>query len=1290
LNYENQNPGGPTQQGFIDMPFGETFFPSPMVGYSRVRVKSIHNSSNKLIKSGVGTQETEFYTSKDFPYRADFTDFDPKSNVRFKSDPIMRFLKIDTREMITLSQGFRVIINDMNGKVKSQASYPESDPSNVINYTKYVYRIEKLGENSYRLNNSLPVVGKTAIVTDKEIGKDVEMMVDFREHKSETNSSGVHFNLDGFFAGIWIPTIPVLFKPPMHDENTFRSVSMLKVINQYGIVDSVIQIDKGSAVSTKNLVYDSETGDVIVSRTQNEFNDPLYNTSYPAHWYYSGMEPAYQNIDVRYDKVVFRNGFIESSFVNQNLFESGDEIYVDDLKNKNGPPNTVGCLVVTGIKNLPKSNEFKIWALDLRKDFRNTTKQFIFIDKDGNPYNSLGCSIKIIRSGKRNILSATINSITSLTNPLKSGSISFSVNDNVINASAVEFKDKWKGEQSFYTNTVYTNVVRQAPIRTITRTPYQNIFVGYDRFRTKFDGWRNTWYYRYNPDFIKSRGWDNGKKVNTRDYGAKSWIFFNLDEITTSHQIISAKLALRSHGHFIKVPVTHGLSGYGGYWHNNSNPHASAAGHSNAFIVKRLRSPFWGDRQDIWQWFYENNSGDPYTQYVQPQTYPQGGWNNQSYDNFSSGDNRLVLTNMVKQMIIDKYAKNYTTAFQLELAPHYGGYDEARVCFSNNAELEVKYYDCAEAFGLPGNPSAPLPGQQVANCVNKEWVTYCLSVFNRSFMNPYCHGILGNWRNERSYVFYSDRNETDPNTTTNIKSDGRIKNFVPYWKFLGNALTKSNDPNWVWNSEITQFNRKGFEIENHDPLDRYNAGLYGYNDNLPTAVVNNSRYQESGFDGFEDYTYKDRICAGDCKPERENWSRHLKWTNFNNNLIVNTTAHSGASSLKVTSGSFVETSQTVSSINSGTTPDINIGISKTSSTLTGINFDGTGLTGYYYSETSNNPAYLKAVRVDRLINIWFGHKGSCNKGDNNQLPPQLGGKCDNLSITWKGKILFPVAGNYRFYFETNDQIEFYLNGAIVPASCWGNNSGYNTTNCTSIQISASQYEVKTIELRFVQYGGMGGTRFMWQPPGANNFLLVPTSNLYPDGTNAGAIVSSQTFWCTQPTKIQAISNAMIDGFQLSPGKKMVLSAWIKEDGNANGSTYSNNSIQISYDGNGSSVQNFKSTGYIIEGWQRYECVFVIPASAVSIQVKLKNNNTNTNSVYFDDVRIHPYNANMKSFVYHPKTLRLMAELDENNYCSFYEYDDDGTLTRVKKETKEGIKTIKETRGSIQRNIQTIE
>jgi len=77
-------------------------------------------------------------------------------------------------------------------------------------------------------------------------------------------------------------------------------------------------------------------------------------------------------------------------------------------------------------------------------------------------------------------------------------------------------------------------------------------------------------------------------------------------------------------------------------------------------------------------------------------------------------------------------------------------------------------------------------------------------------------------------------------------------------------------------------------------------------------------------------------------------------------------------------------------------------------------------------------------------------------------------------------------------------------------------------------------------------------------------------------------------------------------------------------------------------------------------------------------------------IYFDELRFTPYNSNMKSYVYDPITLRLVAQLDENNYASFFEYDEEGTLIRTKAETKAGVKTITETRSAKQKTIQNIQ
>jgi hypothetical protein len=112
------------------------------------------------------------------------------------------------------------------------------------------------------------------------------------------------------------------------------------------------------------------------------------------------------------------------------------------------------------------------------------------------------------------------------------------------------------------------------------------------------------------------------------------------------------------------------------------------------------------------------------------------------------------------------------------------------------------------------------------------------------------------------------------------------------------------------------------------------------------------------------------------------------------------------------------------------------------------------------------------------------------------------------------------------------------------------------------------------------------------------------------------------------------------------------------------------------------------SGTIIEGWQRVDTSFFVPINATTASLVLGTDSAI--NVYFDDLRIQPFNADMKTYIYDPTTLRLMAELDENNYATFYNYDEEGQLVRVKKETIQGIKTIKETRTAKQKTINNVQ
>jgi hypothetical protein len=194
-------------------------------------------------------------------------------------------------------------------------------------------------------------------------------------------------------------------------------------------------------------------------------------------------------------------------------------------------------------------------------------------------------------------------------------------------------------------------------------------------------------------------------------------------------------------------------------------------------------------------------------------------------------------------------------------------------------------------------------------------------------------------------------------------------------------------------------------------------------------------------------------------------------------------------------------------------------------------------------------------------------------------------------------------------------------------------------------------------------------------PNANLAIAKKLMNAPPAGPQNPAcnyILQSADF-------IQPFSPITYNG-----AKRYILSYWVKEKTSVVSGTpvldYINSSINLSLSGGSGSITGGQlKKSAIIDGWQRFEYDFTISAGATGkINIALANGST-TNTSYFDDIRIHPYNSNIKSFVYNPVTLKYVAELDANNFATFYEYDEEGSLVRVKKETEKGIMTIQETK-----------
>jgi hypothetical protein len=327
-------PLGPASYGAIEMPVLDAFFPAPLVGYSKVTVRSIKEGTieaGKKSRSGIGKQVTEFYTAKDFPVLYSHTTLDPTVDKIYHQSSLLNFFYKYTIDTRALSQGFLVETNDMHGKPKSQSSYAEGDEKTRINYTENFYR--NTGVNGLDEKFDFVYAAKGGEVQQGNMGIDVELMTDTREFSVKSTSFEVQGQLDLFPIFFGLPWLPFIWPVSGNSENTYRAVTTTKVVNYHAMVDKVVVIDKGSMVTTQNQVYDAETGDVVVNRTNNEFDKPVYSVNYPAYWAYSGMGLAYKNIDVAYSGVTFTDGRITSGMASEQIkesFESGDEIYVLD------------------------------------------------------------------------------------------------------------------------------------------------------------------------------------------------------------------------------------------------------------------------------------------------------------------------------------------------------------------------------------------------------------------------------------------------------------------------------------------------------------------------------------------------------------------------------------------------------------------------------------------------------------------------------------------------------------------------------------------------------------------------------------------------------------------------------------------------------------------------------------------------------------------------------------------------------------------------------------------------
>jgi len=440
----------PPVQMFKETPHAESYLPGASVGYSRVLVKSIHASDAKSSK-----YETvqEFYTARDFPVRVEQT---PIREISSKK--VLKFLLNETEKSV--SQGYAVILNDMHGKLKATADYVIRTTGSLVNAKReeissqeFVYQTDSKGQLYNQVKALMPPSGSQTGYTIRDIilGEDADLNHDVRHTSSRMTSYTTNANTNAVnFLMITIP-IPSFFSLNKVREESFTSQVTTKFVQQYGILKKVISYSHGAKTEQENLLYDAQSGQVLHATTTNEYNDKLNVLRLPAYLGHHYMAAAAVNEGMVFSSdsiyVHYGTAYMKPK-CNYDYVKEGDEILVtwqdpDDLSQRYAmkmwvvgvgdlltpPPHLANGTLTSEqlfrgfdyeqaspppgiIQPSPECRYLKLQPGLLIYSVRDLPQQW---GADKN-YSGVNVVAKIIRSGNRNHLDATMQEISFLGN----------------------------------------------------------------------------------------------------------------------------------------------------------------------------------------------------------------------------------------------------------------------------------------------------------------------------------------------------------------------------------------------------------------------------------------------------------------------------------------------------------------------------------------------------------------------------------------------------------------------------------------------------------------------------------------------------------------------------------------------------------------------------------------------------------------------------------------------------------------------------------------------------------
>ncbi len=938
----------PDNNHYIEAPLGESFYPTANVGYSDVIVTATRPSS-EITRTATGFTKSSFYTAKDFPVKTLVSKTLPNRNT---TSPLQTFLKFKEIEEAAASTGYSIILNDMHGKPKETWTYGgifednnlENSLSikNRISGQKFIYQTDENGNLDNSVDTYLP--GDEGIV-ERIIGVESEMVLDYRENRTEVDRLNLEGNLDTWLIPIVFPVtipLPSVWPDYAYRKTQFRGAVATKLINKHGLLDRVEVHQNGSIISTKNELYDAETGDVLLTSVNNEFKNSesdtdqhlIYNMTYPAHWAYDGMGQASHNwgaeMHLQIDDLGFAEigteieGEIQNNVDEQDIFREGDELLISGLTTLSDNPYTF--------------EGFKVWVSDI------TSQGIKLIFSDGNilstssvgPYeipNTGHVKAKIIRSGRRNQQSLPIASIISLDRP--TGYLNNSNQeslDRVLDISCQEFSEDWKTYcrdgsyleevpceyemKIFHPDTDEENYIKAWLNENST-------IINYSYAKKVFRNCDNTIYHIENEEIRSGEvKWAVSISFDEVEFEAQDQKLY-LEYVTLYNSFDNSEMTVPLAPHGINSdyeailtcsnnncvdilnqdlfldPEINGS--------NMNNLKIAIKNAINNFLIENNFNPLAFDI-DTYSYGYTNSDIVNFQIRSTCKNNPTGNWigikkqnSNIKFYNPLLPDPDYDFTNFWQfynlQFPYVDYApeSNEEICENLRLNPYFespnGWIVLSSDCDYNMLLLNELFGEVQQSTSLINNPILCYNNISFP-CTPEEYVT----------TNPYRLGTKGNWRPSKSWIHnivprvQADVEYTanDPSTiqNTGVRENGYYSEFHHFWNkpSSGEKFWTRDDTHYTLAEEVTQYNPYGEAIESRDALGIYSSAILGYDNKLAIAVGNNTEYRNFCFDGFEEYNFYHN---GD---QCYNFL-HIDFLNGDTDAISNEEAHTGFSSL---------------------------------------------------------------------------------------------------------------------------------------------------------------------------------------------------------------------------------------------------------------------------------------------------------------------------------------------------------------------------------------------------------